>query len=240
MKKLFCILLAVLALVAFSGCGESLIYEEPVGGNCLPWSDMSNKNNERPVIFINGTLYYYGEDIPVLAIPQNYYEAGSIIPVSDKIPEKDFEILCKDEFSGKVFVGDETNTTVFVKLDSSEKYCLRFVCEKMVPNANKVGYDALISYGGNLYELSFQKGADFTTKELPEGFVPAGKLKYIKIDNLPQNDFETNCRQDAFGNSVDGKEVFINPDDLSEIYVATLHYWKEGSYTAYTKCILCE
>ena len=37
---------------------------------------------------------------------------------------------------------------------------------------------------------------------------------------------------------VDGKEVFINPDDLSEIYVATLHYWKEGSYTVYTKCII--
>ena len=64
--------------------------------------------------------------------------------------------------------------------------------------------------------------------------------KYIKIDNFPQNDFETNCRYDAFGNSVDGKEVFINPEDLSEIYVATLYYWREGSYTIYTKCVICE
>ena len=39
---------------------------------------------------------------------------------------------------------------------------------------------------------------------------------------------------------VDGKEVFINPDDLSEIYVATIHYWKEGSYTVYTKCMISE
>ena len=116
----------------------------------------------------------------------------------------------------------------------------RFVCEKMVTEPNRSGYDSLLFYGGNLYELSFQKGEGFSTKELPEGFVSAGKLKYIKIDNLPQNDFETNCRQDAFGNSVDGKEVFINPDDLSEIYVATLHYWKEGSYTVYTKCIISE
>ena len=240
MKKLFCLLLIVLAVLVFSGCGESLVYEEPVGGNCLPWSDMSNKNNERPIISVNGTLYYFDEYVAILAIPENYSEAGNIIPVSDKIPEDDFEILCKDEFSGKVFVGDETNTTVYVVLDGNEKYCIRFVCEKMITEPNRVGHDDLVYYSENLYELGFNKGAGFTTKELPEGFVFAGKLEYIKIDNLPQKDFETNCRYDAFGNSVDGKEVFINPDDLSEIYVATLHYWREGSYTAYTKCIISE
>ena len=238
MKKLFCILLAIFMVFVFSGCKEDLFYEEPVGENSLPWSDMSNKNNERPIISVNGTLYYFDEYVAILAIPENYSEAGNIIPVSDKIPEDDFEILCKDEFSGKVFIGDETNTTVYVVLDGNEKYCIRFVCEKMITEPNRVGHDDLVCYSGNLYELSFQKGAGFTTKELPEGFVFAGKLEYIKIDNLPQNDFETNCRYDAFGNSVDGKEVFINPDDLSEIYISTLHYWAEGSYTAYTKCVL--
>ena len=237
MKKLF---ILVLALLMLCGCGDAPVYEEPVGGDCLPWSDMSNKNNERPIIFLNGTLYYYDEYITILAIPENYFEAGNIVPVSDKIPEDDFEILCKDKFSGKVFVGDETNTTVYVALDGNEKHCIRFVCEKMVTEPSRVGHDNLLYYGGNLYELSFQKGAGFSFKELPEGFVFAGKLECIKIDNFPQNDFETNCRYDAFSNSVNGKEVFINPDNLSEIYVATLYYWREGSYTNYTKCVLCE
>ncbi|MBR5872415.1 MAG: hypothetical protein IKZ06_02055 [Oscillospiraceae bacterium] len=238
MKKIVIVLMAI--VLVLSGCRESSVYEEPVGGNCLPWSDMSNENNERPVIFVNGTLYYYDDYIGIIAIPENYTEAGNIIPVSDKIPENDFEILCKDKFSGKVFVGDETNTTVYITLDGNEKYCIRFVCEGMITEPNRVGHDSFVCYGGDLYEISFQKGEEFTLEELPEDFVPAGKLKYIKIDNFPQNDFETNCRYDAFGNSVDGKEVFINPDDLSEIYVATLYSWREGSYTIYTKCVLCE
>ena len=234
MKKLFCILLAVLALLVFSACSPSFDYYEG------PWAEFGNI---RPVININGEKYYYGEYFSGGFIPEKYFEVGNTVFIGDSEPLNHLEIKSGTEFFGKVFVGDGTNATVYILPDSPEWAkggSFRFVCEKMVTEPNRSGYDSLISYGGNLYELSFQKGEGFSFEELPEGFVSAGKLKYIKIDNLPQNDFETNCRQDAFGNSVDGAEVFINPNDLSEIYVATLHYWKEGSYTVYTKCVLCE
>ena len=235
MKKLFLILLAFVMIFSISACARANghRYEGP-------WA---NFGNIRPVIMVNGGKYYYGEYFSGGIIPKGYSEIGETVFVGDSEPLKNFEIKSGTEISGKVFAGDKTNATVYVLADSPEWAkggSFRFVCEKMVTEPNRSGYDSLLFYGGNLYELSFQKGEDFSTKELPEGFVSAGKLKYIKIDNLPQNDFETNCRQDAFGNSVDGKEVFINPDDLSEIYVATLHYWKEGSYTVYTKCIISE
>lgn len=232
MKKLVFIFVF---LLLFSGCSPVFDDYEGIG----PWFDFGNI---RPVINVNGEKYYYGEYFSSGFIPAGYSEAGNAVFIGDSEPLNHLEIKSGTEISGKVFVGNETNATVYILADSPEWTggSFRFVCEKMVPEPNRSGYDSLIYYGGNLYELSFQKGEDFTAKELPEGFVFAGKLEYIKIDNLPQNDFETNCRQDAFGNSVDGKEIFINPDDLSEIYVATLHYWREGSYTAYTKCILCE
>ena len=235
MKKLFCLLFALVIILSFSACSSANGHRYDG-----PWADFGNI---RPVITVNGEKYYYGEYFSSEFIPKEYSEIGNTVFIGDSEPLNNLEIKSGTEISGKVFVGDETNTTIYILADSPEwakDGSFRFVSEKMVTEPNRSGYDSLIYYGGNLYELSFQKGEGFSTKELPERFVPAGKLEYIKVDNLPQNDFETNCRQDAFGNSVDGAEVFINPDDLSEIYVATLHYWKEGSYTVYTKCIISE
>ena len=236
MKKMFCFLFVFALIFSFSAC-SSLIAPE-VESWVGPFTEFGNI---RPVIMVNGEKFYYGEYFSGGFIPEEYSEIGNSFFVGDSEPLNNLNLKSGTEISGKVFAGDETNATVYILADSPEWAkggTFRFVCKKMVTEPNIAGYDSLLFYGGNLYELSFQKGEGFTAKELPEGFVSAGKLEYIKVDNLPQNDFETNCRQDAFGNSVDGKEVFINPEDLSEIYVATLYYWAEGSYTAYTKCII--
>ena len=211
MKKLFFVLLAAFIL-SLSACSTANDYRYDG-----PWADFGNI---RPVIMVNEEKFYYGEYFSGGFIPEKYSEVGNTVFIGDSEPLNHLEIKSGAEFSGKVFVGDGTNATVYILPDSPEWAkggSFRFVCEKMVTEPNRSGYDSLISYGGNLYELSFQKGEGFSFEELPEGFASAGKLEYIKIDNLPQNDFETNCRQDAFGNSVDGAEVFINPDDLSEI-----------------------
>ena len=135
MRKLVFVLVL---LILFCSCGAEPVYEEPVGINSLPWSDMSRKNNERPVIMIGGELYYFDDYIGIRGLPEEYSEIGDIVPIADKIPEKDFEILCKDEFSGKVFAGDETNTTVYIVLDDDEEYCIRFAGYYFAVVANMV------------------------------------------------------------------------------------------------------
>lgn len=238
MKKLFCLFFAFIMVLSFSSCSSLIAPEvEPWVGPFTEFGDI------RPEINLNGKKYYYGEYLKTGYIPEGYSEAGYSVFVGDSEPLNDLEIKSGTEISGKVFSGNETNATVYILLDSPEwakggSFC--FFCEEMITELNRAGWDSLVAYGGKLYELSFHKGRDFGFEELPEGFVFAGKLDYIGIDNLPQKDFETNCKNDAFDKSVDGKEVFINPDDLSEIYVSTLYYWAEGSYTVYTKCVLSE
>lgn len=233
MRKLVFVLVL---LILFCSCGAEPVYEEPVGINSLPWSDMSRKNNERPIIMIGGELYYFDDYIGIRGLPEEYSEIGEIVPVADKIPEKDFEILCKDEFSGKVFAGNETNTTIYIVLDDDEEYCIRFACEKMMTNPNMVGHNSIIYYGGRLYEHNYSLGGESYTDEVPEGFEPVGELEYIGINNIPQNDLETNCKMDNYSSSVDGREVYANPGDSSVIYVFNIEYWSKGSYTNYLRC----
>ncbi len=237
MKKL-AFVLALLLL--FYGCGKEPVYEEPVGINSLPWSHMSNKDNERPVIMVGGELYYFDDYIGIRGLPEEYSEVGSIVPIADKIPEKDFEILCKKEFSGKVFAGSEANTTVYIVLDSEKDYCIRFACEKMIQDPNTVGHDGMISYGGRLYNISYGYSGEEYFDELPEGFVSAGKLVYIGIDNFPQNDFESNMDYANYGASVNNKEVFVNSDDPSMVLVFNVRHWSGGTIYNYLCCPLLE
>lgn len=234
MKKLVFVL--VLLILSVGCTGEPMIYEEPTGMNSLPWSHMSNKNNERPVIMVGGELFYFDDYVGTAALPKEYSEIGNIVPVADKIPEKDFEILCRDEFSGKVFAGDETNTTVYIVLDDVEEYCIRFACEKMMQDPNTVGHNGMISYGGILYNINYGHSGEAYLDELPKGFVSVGRLEYIGVNNLPQNDLESNMNYDNYGSSVDGKEVFANPDDTSMILVFNIKHWREGTVYNYLCC----
>ena len=237
MRKLAFVLVL---LILFGGCGAEPVYEEPVGINSLPWSDMSRKNNERPVIMVGGELYYFDDYIGIRGLPEEYSEIGEIVPVADKIPEKDFEILCKDEFSGKVFAGNETNTTVYIVLDDNEEYCVRFACEKMMQNPNTVGHNGMISYGGKLYNINYGHSGEEYYDELPEGFESVGRLVYIGVDNLPQNDFESNMNYDNHGATVNNKEIFANPDDLSKVFVFNVRTWSGGTVYNYLCCPVFE
>ena len=233
MKKL--LFLLALAL-AFSGCGKEMFFEQPVGENSLPWSHMSRKNNERPVIMVNEELYYFDDYVGINVLPKEYSEAGSIVPVADKIPENNLEILCKDEFSGKVFIGNETNTTVYIVPDDDEKHCIRFACKKMMQDPNTVGHNGLIFYGGRLYIINYGHSGEEYYDELPKGFEQAGSLVYIGVDNLPQNDFESNMNYDNHGASVNNKKIYTNPNDPSVVFVSNVITWSEGTIYNYLCC----
>ncbi len=225
-------------LILFAGCGKEPVYEEPVG-YLLPWSDLSIENNERPVIMVGGELYYFDDYVGKGKIPEEYSEIGKAVPVTDNVPKKDLEIFCKDGFSGKVFAGGENNTTVYIVADGENGLCIRFACEKMVQNPNVVGHNGMISYGGKLYMINYGYGEEYF-EELSAGFELSGELEYIGIDNVPQNDFETNMFYDGYGSSVNEKKVFTNPADTSMILIENTVHWAEGSYINFLCCPVFE
>lgn len=229
MKKL---IFVFALLVLFSGCYAPA----PTGYNSLPWSDISR---ERPAIMVGGEIYCYDDDFITKYIPENYTEVGRFVPVPDELPDEELEMRCKKSFSGRVFAGDKTNTTVYVIFDGEdEKYCLRFVHEKMTDGS--VGHNGFISYGGKLYLLPSAGYDGNLFEELPEGFVSAGKLHYIGVDNLPQKDLETNLKYHSGSDHTDGNEIFADPDDQSAVYAHFTRYTKEGPVVLYLKCELIE
>lgn len=201
-----------------------------------PWPEYGGI---RPAVMVNGEIYYYESFFPTKNIPQSYNVAGKISSVTKEKPAKDFQIRCGTEYSGTVFAGDETNTTVYVVPDSSDgksEWCDRFVCSKMAVKPDASGYNGILFYNGRLYEHNYGGGAGYFFEELPKGFEPVGNLVYVGTDNLPQNNFETNINYDNNLNSVERREVYANPDDDSSIYVLHIRY-KSGSYTiSYLKC----
>lgn len=201
-----------------------------------PWTEFGGI---RPAVMVNGEIYYYESFFPAKNIPQSYNAAGKISSVTKEVPKKELQLQCGTEYSGTVFAGDETNTTVYVVPDSSESetlWCARFVCSKMAVNPESSGYNGILFYNGRLYEHNYGGGAGYFFEELPDGFEPVGNLVYVGTDNLPDNNFETNINYDNNLNSVERREVYANPDDDSSVYVLHIRY-KNGSYTiSYLKC----
>ena len=49
---------------------------------------------------------------------------------------------------------------------------------------------------------------------------------------------ETNGTSDGYGYSLEGREVYVNPDDPEYVYVLAPRYWRGGQTDGYWQCPL--
>ncbi|MBR3936124.1 MAG: hypothetical protein IKJ57_06200 [Oscillospiraceae bacterium] len=227
MRKLAFVLVL---LILFCGCGAEPVFEEDVGYD-FPWSDISRL---RPAIMVGGELYYYDDYFLLKFIPESYTTVGKFTPVPDELPTEELQMRCNSEFSGTVYAGNETNSTVYISFDGDEKYCIRFAHEKMIDSS--VGHNGIIRYGEKLFLHPGSVSDNNLHDELPEGYALAGTLKYIGIDYFPQNDFETNLKSYWGGGDTDGKEIYANTNNTDVIYIQYIDYHRDEFTIKYLRC----
>ena len=255
MKKLILLLTAVALILSIISCGKEdddvstdagLGSEEdvPAGGDTLP-------GVFQPVIMVDGKLFTWtrlavrhdfleyddgsidvsirGDGITFL--PVGYTEAGEISGITTETPTENMQLMAGFEASGTVFTSETTPEVVYVLMSTEwiDSEYIRFVSDDLHDRES-------IFYNGQQYRISIGTGITQSIRELPEGCVSVGTLKYIGCDTVPSADLETNCDSDSYGKYLGGREVFADPDDLSKIYVYEQHYWAEGDYPAWLVC----
>lgn len=188
----------------------------------------------RPSLLVNGKLYRWtGSDN--VALPPGFEPVGAISGVTEDIPTKELQLRAGFEATGTVYTDPEKPEVVYVLMtgDWLQEDCVRFVTDDLMD-------DACVIYGQQPYR--FQPFTEFCeiVRELPEACVLAGRLHYVGMDVVPVNDFETNCSNDSHFKSMENREVWVDPNNSSVIYVYHHRYWAQGEYPAWVVCPLWE
>lgn len=206
----------------------------------------------RPEILVNGKLYHWdrfayplasvqSEQIIIDAtgdtvLPEGFTPAGKISSVTEHTPDEDLQLKAGFSATGTVFTNETSPEVVYVLLDADcfenkGTIYIRFISDELDAGCRILcnGHSYLIRIGDDSCEV---------LKELPEGCVEAGKLHYIGLDLLPENDLETNCPNDTYSKSLEGRQVYIDPNEPEFLYLYEKQYWSGGSYDAYLKCPL--
>lgn len=207
----------------------------------------------RPVLRVGGALYRCtGMSLPVYldasagvyvtdgsadtVLPEGFSARGELSGVTAEEPTEDMQLQAGFAATGTVYTSADYPNVVYARLTTAwfaEQY-VRFA-------ADALGENRLIAWQGRNYRVAIgHAGEEDILRELPEGAVPLGTLHYVGQDAAPENDLETNCREDDYAKPLDGREVYADPNDDSRLYVYERHYWREGDYPAWLICPLWE
>lgn len=265
MKNSFLWVAFLMCVVVLSGCGESAGNENvvvPDGGETIPeyennilssgsgwYGDLPN--GLRPMLMVNGKLFRWtgmskeyhfidsGEVYTVgdtsTILPDGYEPMGEINAITEEVPTQELQLRAAFEATGTVYTNMETPEAIYVLMttDWFEDSYIRFVSDDLKDHE-------CIAYQGRQYRINGGTDICERVKELPEGCLLIGTLKYIGRDKIPSNDLETNRISDSYSRYIDGREVYADPNDSSVIYVYEHYYWAKGDYPAWRACHLWE
>lgn len=207
----------------------------------------------RPALLVDGTLFYWtgpamaivGADIPGAMVstiatgdtclPEGYKPYGEIISVTTDPAAKDGELTAGFSASGTIYTSEATPEAVYVRMttDWFTHHYIRFVSAQLDGSR--------LRWQGRDYRIgqsAWNSPALLWLEELPEGYAAVGQLHYVGRDILPEEDLETNGTSDGYGYSLEGREVYVNPDDPEYVYVLAPRYWRGGQTDGYWQCPL--
>ena len=196
-----------------------------------------------PQILIEDTLYYWSEisreytgaDTPGTrvsasaesgsSLPEGFSEYGAFLATVAETPAAQLQMQADFAAFGTVYRNPQTPEVVYIRMttDWFENQYVRFASRRIFDGDR-------IAWKGNQYCAPFRKGTDAPLEALPEGAVSVGVLDFIGQDHLPQEDLQTNCISDDIGMSLEGREVFADPNDPEHIYVYSSHLSSGGGY----------
>lgn len=198
-----------------------------VNGMNYRWTGMSKELH----IQSSGEVFTVGDSSTVL--PEGYEVIGEISGITTEVPTQELQLRAVFEAAGTVYTNAETPHAVYVLMttDWFEDYYIRFVSDELKDSE-------CIAYQGRQYRFNSDAEICKRIETLPENCELVGTLHFIGIDRIPVNDLETNDPSDSYSKSIEGREVYADPNDCSVIYVYEHRYWAQGDYPAWRICPL--
>lgn len=196
-----------------------------------------------PQILVDDTVYYWhgmslehtGGDIPgrrasassdgSTYLPAGFTEYGSFLATIDTPPTENLQMQADFSAFGTVYRNPDVPEVVYIRMttDWFQDSYIRFASRNIFDGDR-------IAWNGQQYCAPFRKGTDTPLEALPEGVVSIGTLHFIGQDYMPEKDLETNCISDDIGMSLEGREVFADPEDSDYIYVCKSRSDSSGGY----------
>lgn len=195
-----------------------------------------------PQVLVGDTIYYWvglyqehaGANTPdkqasVISdgstyLPEGFTAYGTLTAVT-AAPVKELEFQAEFSASGTVYRNPDVPEVVYIRMttDWFQDSYIRFASRNIFDGDR-------IAWNGQQYCAPFRKGTDTPLEALPEGVVSIGTLHFIGQDYMPEKDLETNCISDDIGMSLEGREVFADPEDSDYIYVCKSRSDSSGGY----------
>ena len=247
-------LLAMGALgIWYAGSGEMVPAGDGVDADAAAEGSDSLPGGMRPALLVDGTLFYWtgpamaivGADTPGVMVsttaagdtclPEGYEPYGEITAVTAGPAVADGELAAGFSASGTIYTSEATPEAVYVQMTTdwfTDSY-IRFVSAELDGSR--------LRWQGRDYRIgqnAWNGAALLWLEELPEGCEAVGQLRYVGRDALPEGDLETNSTSDGYGYSLQGREVYVNPDDAAYVYVFAPRYWRGGQTDGYWQCPL--
>lgn len=182
-----------------------------------------------PSIFVNGKLYYW---TGISCIPNTFVEIGSISSITEAVPTEELQLQAGFAAEGTVYISPDYPEVVYIRMTTDWFYDqgVRFVTKEL-------GDTERISYQNRQYRMEYGSGE--IIEKLPEGCIWIGNLRFIGRDSIPQDDLETNVPNDSHSDEpMEGREVYMDLNDNSVLYVAVHKYSREGMDIVYQVCRL--
>jgi hypothetical protein len=200
---------------------------------------------------VDDTLYYWtgmavkhsGADTPGTQVsapgdgstylPEGFTEYGAFMATVDSAPKENLQLQADFSAFGTVYRNPETPEVIYIRMttDWFKDNYVRFTSREIYNGSR-------IAWQGRHYSTIFTDSISTPLEELPEGAASIGTLHFIGQDRIPSKDLETNCLCDNYAYSLEGREVFADPQDSAYIYVYADKYQASGSYGVYWKCPL--
>ena len=195
-----------------------------------------------PQILVGDTVYYWAEmsyekvneGLPGKQVsttgehtylPDGYTEYGAFLATVATPPDEELQMQADFSGFGIVYRNPDTPEVLYIKMTTD------WFSDEYVRFASRDIFDGdRVALNGKQYCTQFRKGISSPLEVLPEDAVLIGALHYIGQDRIPQNDLETNCITDDHGMSLEGREVFADPNDPCCIYVYSSHLNSGGGY----------
>ena len=204
-----------------------------------------------PEIRIGGTDYTYtglafplhgadvsGGEVYVNAagsteLPAGYTEAGDISSVTQDALSEERQLRVGYDATGTIYTSQATPEVVYALIrsdafDAFDEAYFRFISAARTKDS--------IYYQGSQYLADF--GNLSPVKELPAGCQQIGTLHFIGFDGIPAQDLETNCPGDSYSQALEGRAVYLDPNNPDYLYIYEQQYWAQGDYPAYAPCPL--
>ena len=204
-----------------------------------------------PQILVGDTIYYWagmsleysGAGTPGAQVnspgdgstilPEGFTEYGAFLTTIDTPPTEELQLQADFSAFGTVYRNSEVPEVIYILMTTDwfrDSY-VRFASTKILDGER-------IFWNGNHYRAGFTDGTATMLDALPKDAVSIGNLHYIGLDRIPEKDLETNCLCDNHACSLEGREVFADPDEPKYLYVYADRYWAGGSSSVYWKCPL--